>query len=112
MVSKIDFKVRNFPTFIITQYDKGVIYDFIVIDRIGDFMSLDDYDVFIYYEMPTKTIKEKARVNNNMVRLILNDTVTRTVGEVRVGVRFVNKETKEDFSKIACKLVIEKAIGR
>ena len=112
MVSKIDFKVRNFPTFIITQYDKGVIYDFIVIDRVGDFMSLDDYDIFIYYEMPTKTIKEKARVNNNMVRLILNDTVTRTVGEVRVGVRFVNKETKEDFSKIACKLVIEKAIGR
>ena len=112
MVSKIDFKVRNFPTFNVTQYDKGVIYNFIVIDRIGDFMSLDEYDVFIYYEMPTKTIKEKARTNNNMVQLVLNDTVTRIIGEVKVGVRFINKETKEDFSKIACKLIIEKAIGR
>ena len=112
MVSKIDFKVRNFPTFVITQYDKGVVYNFIVVDRIGDFMSLDDYDVFIYYEMPTKTIKEKATINNNMVQLTLSDAVTRTIGEVKVGVRFINKESKEDFSKIACKLVIEKAIGR
>ena len=112
MVSKIDFKVRNFPTFIITQYDKGVVYNFTVIDRIGDFMSLDNYDIFIYYEMPTKTIKEKAIINNNMIQLILNDTVTRITGEVKVGVRFINSETKEDFSKIACKLIIEKAIGR
>ena len=112
MVSKIDFKVRNFPTFVITQYDKGVTYNFTVIDRIGDFMSLEGYDIFIYYEMPTKTIKEKAIVNNNMIQLVLNDGVTRTVGEVKVGVRFIGKETKEDFSKIACKLIIEKAVGR
>ena len=62
--------------------------------------------------MPTKTIKEKAIINNNMVQLTLNDGVTRIIGEVKVGVRFINKETKEDFSKIACKLIIEKAIGR
>ena len=47
-----------------------------------------------------------------MVQLTLNDTVTRITGEVKVGVRFINRETKEDFSKIACKLIIEKAIGR
>ena len=112
MVNKIDFKVRNFPTFIVAQYDKGVTYDFVVVDRMGNFMPLDDYDVFIYYEMPMKTVKEKARINNNMVQLVLSDAVTRIIGEVKVGVRFINRETREDFSKIACKLIIEKAIGR
>lgn len=94
----------------VKQYDNGVEVD-IVFTKLGDFISLNNYTVEIYYKLPNGNIFSKqCKINNNMVKFIIDTDITKLAGLIKTEIILTTID--EEISINALSIVVEESLRK
>ena len=68
------------------QYDNGIEINLTFV-KSEEFISLENYTVTVYFELPNGEVIDKVcDINNNMAKFIIDDDITNLVGKINTEV--------------------------